>query len=129
MTRILWVSLLALFTLAGCAPVDPEAFQEPTEPTAEQARNALIQLIRTNGAGEFRDFPVQKYINDQIEGDGDSRYWAGFCLNLKDRSYTFSERVGTDTSFCDTQYVGSFEWQSDKWVALPPKRKFVACTR
>ncbi len=116
---------LAVFALAfgGCAPVTlgpvPEA--APAELTANQARAALIELIRSPEPGELKEFPLERFVGNGVEGGAEAPTWGPFFLRLKEREYTYSRTFGQPPRVCRWQYRGGFELRAGRWAALPPR--------
>jgi hypothetical protein len=107
----------------GCAPADPEPAAEAPAPelTAERARAALIELIRSPDPGALKDFPLGRFVGDGVEGGAESPSWGPFSLHLKEREYTYSRAFGPPPRVCRWEYRGRFELRAGRWVALPPR--------
>jgi hypothetical protein len=91
------------------------------ELTAEPARDALIELIRSPEQGELKDFPLEQFVGDGVEGGAAAPSWGPFSLHLKEREYTYSRAFGQPPRVCRWQYRGGFELRAGRWVALPPQ--------
>jgi hypothetical protein len=113
------LAALVLACIGGCAPVSPEA--PPPDLTAEQARAALIELIRLPDPGELKDFPLERFVGNGVEGGVESPSWGPFSMHLKEREYTYSRVFGQPPRVCRWQYRGAFELRAGRWVALPPR--------
>jgi len=93
------------------------------ELTAEQAKDAMIELIRSSDPGRLGDFPLARFANDKVQTiEGDKASWACFWFDLKTKKYTYREDNGLDGK---ARYLaeceGSFEFRHGKWVAVKPR--------
>src|SRR5262245_27497931 len=122
MGRGMVCALVLVCVIIGCAPVDPEPAAEiaPPELTAERARAALIDLIRSPDPGELKDFPLGRFIGDAVQGGVEAPSWGPFALHLEEREYTYSREFGEPPRVCRWQYRGRFDLRDGQWVALPP---------
>jgi len=130
MGRATVAALVLACGFGGCAPVAPEPAPEapPPELTTEQARAALIELIRSPEPGELKDFPLERFVGDGVEGGAESPSWGPFSLHLKEREYTYSRAFGQPPRVCRWQYRGGSScgraggwlcprgWRARRWV-------------
>jgi hypothetical protein len=117
------LAALVVACVAGCAPVARQPGPEPPPPelTAEQARVALIELIRSPEPGELKDFPLERFVGAGVEGGADSPSWGPFSLHLRERVYTYSRTFGQPPRVCRWECRGEFELRAGRWVALAPR--------
>jgi hypothetical protein len=124
MGRVLITSLALCCALVGCATHAPQSEgEEPSPPdlTAERARTALIDLIRSSDPGALKDFPLERFERDGVEGADGSQHWGPFSLHLKEREYTYSRIFGEPPRVCRWHYRGGFVLREGWWMALPPR--------
>src|SRR5580765_7743937 len=123
MNRVMIVAFALVCGVTGCERNDPDPPPQapPPELTAEIARAALIDLIRSPESGPLSDFPLNDYIGRGVDGSGDSLSWGPFALDIKEREYKYTVAFGEPPRVCTWHYSGKFELQEGRWVALPPK--------
>ena len=135
MRRLTIAALALAFGAAGCQPDTPEPVADgpapgeqaaPPELTAEQARAALIDLIRSPEPGELKSFPLERFAGDGLEGGPESPSWGPFSFHLPAREYSYARTFGQPPQVCRWQYRGGFELRAGRWVALPPQIEFQA---
>lgn len=95
--------------------------------TAEQARTAMIELIRSPEPGQLKDFPLDQFVNDgvKIYKDG-STSWGPFSFSLNTKEYTYEQAFGEAPRVCRWHYRGGFEFKGHQWFALPPRVEWQA---
>jgi hypothetical protein len=109
--------------VAPALPVETLPLAEVASPelTAERARTALIELIRSPEPGELKDFPLERFASDGVESGPTSSSWGPFSLHLTEREYSYARAFGEPPRVCRWRYRGSFELRGGQWVALPPR--------
>ena len=110
--------------LSGCARDEPQPEPDEALPelTAERAREALIDLIRSPEPGELQDFPLAQFEGEGVVTDDDhTPSWGPFSLRLAEREYTYIRVFGEPPRVCRWHFRGSFEFKNGQWVALPPR--------
>jgi hypothetical protein len=129
MRQVMIAAVALALSATGCRPVASEAKNEappptevaPPELTAERARAALIELVRSPEPGELKDFPLERFAGDGVEGGAESPSWGPFSLHLTAREYSYTRTFGQPPRVCRWQYRGGFELRAGRWVALPPR--------
>ncbi|OWK41105.1 hypothetical protein FRUB_04997 [Fimbriiglobus ruber] len=81
----------------------------------------LIDLIRSPEPGELKDFPLERFVGDGVEGGAGSPSWGPFTFHLKTQEYAYSRTFGRPPRVCRWEYRGGFELRTGRWVALPPR--------
>jgi hypothetical protein len=111
--------------LVGCGEA-PEL--TTPELTGEQAKAAMIDLLRSTDLDYMRGFPLDQFANKAVKSHQDgSCSWADFHFDLKARKYSYTVERGernTKAHFA-AQYEGAFEFKQGKWVALEPRVKWI----
>src|SRR5262245_35746818 len=103
--------------LVGC-----RAAHESTTPelTGDQAKAAMIDLLRSTNLDYMRGFPLDEFASKAVENHADgSASWADFHFDLKARKYSYTVERGepnTKAHFA-AEYEGAFEFIDGKWVA------------
>jgi hypothetical protein len=87
----------------------------------EQARRALIDLIRSAKPGDLADFPLERYANEAVAQGGDTAFWGPFCLHFERRDYTYCVAFGQPQRVCRWHFRGRFVLQKGRWRALAPE--------
>jgi hypothetical protein len=111
--------------LVGCGKA-PEA--AAPEFTAEQAKAAMIDLLRSTELPYMHGFPLDQFVNTSVEVQPDGNAsWADFRFDLKARkySYTVHRGEGDEKMRFAAEYEGTFDFQGGKWVALKPRVKWI----
>ena len=130
MWRPMIPALLLACGLAGCVSEssspdngsNPATQAAPPELTAERARSALIELIRSPDPGQLKDFPLERFAADGAESWADgSASWGPFALHLRAREYSYSRAFGAPPRVCRWHFRGGFEFKQGRWVAMPPR--------
>jgi hypothetical protein len=98
--------------LVGCG--------EAPELTAEQAKAAMIDLLRSTDLDYLRGYPLDQFASAAVESHQDgSASWADFHFDLKARKYSYTIERGernTKGHFA-AEYEGAFEFKQGNWVA------------
>jgi hypothetical protein len=110
----------------NCDSPQPDATQSPpTRLTAEQARDAMIELIRSEEPGSLEGFPLDRFVNEGVKiGEGDYASWACFSFDLKAREYTYQRKGPVEKKQWHAGYKGKFEFRNGKWIASKPQTTF-----
>lgn len=111
--------------LVGCRTA-PES--TPSELTGEQAKAAIIDLLRSTDLPYMRGFPLDQFANKAVKNHSDGRAsWADFDFDLKAKKYSYWVQRGepnTKAHFA-AEYEGEFEFKEGKWVASKPHVKSI----
>ena len=116
---------LCLWTAAaGCSPSEPAASepaakQEQATLTADQARQAVLELIRSRpdafigspDPGKLAELPLEQRQDDEYA-------FGAFVVNLSDRWYTAD--IGRDALEMYS-YRGLFARREGRWIASEPE--------
>jgi hypothetical protein len=120
---IIAMAVVCGFIVCAEPPPPPEPEEPPPlpEPTAEEAKAALVDLIRSPNSGVPNAFSLESLEECDLHcGDGFA-YWGPFCLHLKKRDYTYTIAFGRPPRVCRWYYRGKFELKEGRWVALKPE--------
>jgi hypothetical protein len=108
-----------MLLMAGCS--EPEL-------TAEDAKAAMIELLRTTQLDYMRGFPVDEAAKEPVHVyESGSAAWADFSFDLKTKKYSYRVERG-DRNAKDhfaAGYEGTFEYKQGKWVALKPRMTYI----
>jgi hypothetical protein len=111
--------------LVGCGEA-PES--SPPALTGDQAKAALIDLLRSTDLDSMHGFPLDQFANQSVESHPDgSASWADFRFELKARKYSYTVERGernTKSHFA-AEYEGAFEFIQGKWVASKPRVNWI----
>jgi hypothetical protein len=115
--------LLCVWTaVAGCSSVEPAnsapaAALEPSTLTAEQAKEAVLELVRSH-PGVFIGSPDPDRLEQCSlrEFDDDEWSFGAFVVDLRHRNYWAD--IGEDEMY---HYYGSIQWREGRWVAGEPE--------
>jgi len=122
MKRLIIIASILSGGISGCKN-DPQsdAIELPSELTAERARDAMIELIRSPDAREFAEFRLDAYINSEVRIDASGNAsWAWFFFDLKAKTYSYHQERGERGTKDHYAFggKGKFEFRNGKWVAI-----------
>jgi hypothetical protein len=112
-------------TLAGCASQSLSSSSQERRLTAERAKVALLDMMRSELAahlGWFDGDVADKMSKMTVEPQQDGCYrWGAFNFNTSKLLYTFVVEPRREGSACVLEYKGAFERNDGRWVATPPE--------
>jgi hypothetical protein len=110
--------------IIGCNKYPPPA---TLKLTPEQARDAIIKLIRANEFGTLGNFSLEEAANTpprEVVHPGSGYYvWSYFHFNLQTGTYTYTQRIfgdGKERPHSNRTYKGEFQLENGSWVATKP---------
>lgn len=133
-SRLISLAVVVASLLPGCmdASSKPEpststikpsgARTDTTEFTAETAKAALLERMKTKDSGRLDVFDMKKLATAPltIDDNGKFAHWGPFTINLKERLYFFGILArGRDDGHID-DFWGRFRFEGGRWVASAP---------
>jgi len=123
MRQIMVVALSFSGGIIGCKTNPPDP---PLKLTPEEARDAIIKLIRAKSFEGLEKFPIDEFATkpprkNQAPG---SYTWTYFHFDLRtgDYDYTVSKSGdGKNRPHSYVDYRGGFQLENGNWVATKPK--------
>ena len=114
------ISLLVLCAVfSACFAADPPTQTKKPQPTAEQAKDALLRFIRANRTTFIGDPDPDKLVGIPVEPLGEGRYSLGaFKFDLTNLSYSAAIGVEGPAPYF---YSGAFTQHDGIWTATAPK--------
>jgi hypothetical protein len=123
--KLLATGLFACLVISAVIVCSPEVVRGKPGLSADEARNALIELLRKHPAAFQRKLDWRGLAKQPLTGVGAGRYTCGdFRISLPDATYLFSVRVG-----CVFEYAGTFRFEDEQWIASEPHLTRVSLVR
>lgn len=122
--RYFLVMLILAMTVLGCRKAQtPTADAEP-ELTPDQAKVALLELVRTTKLDDMPKAHVERYASKAVAvRENGKATWGSFSFDLKAKRYSYiiSRGEGDAKAVLSTKYEGTFEYRQGKWIAVKPQ--------
>ncbi len=112
--------------LAGCNQATPPKVNlkaVPDELTAEQAKTALSDLLRTHRFPYLEDDYVEQIAMTPVKVyDRETASWGTFRFDLKAQTYSYSiSRYADEKKGYHAEFGGGFDLKEGAWIAKPPR--------
>ena len=115
--KLVATGLFACLVISAVIVCSPEVVQGRRGLSAEEARNALIELLQKDPTAFQRKLDWRELAKQPLAGVGAGRYTCGaFRISLPDATYQITVRYG-----CAFEYAGTFRFEDDRWIASKPQ--------